>query len=312
MIFPEKSPIFAHKMHNMREVKKNSLKAWMLAARPKTLAAGSVPVLVASGLAAHFGQFRWIPAVLCLIFALLAQIASNFSNDYFDFVKKTDDENRLGPARAVASGWIDPKKMLYGTLVIIAMACLFGLGLIYYGGWEMILVGAICVISLLAYTAGPWPLAYHGLGDVFVLVFFGFVAVVISFYLQAQSFPLLAFIAGAVVGLAAINILFINNFRDRDTDKKSNKNTTIVIFGANFGKWGYLMNGMVACLLCLFFIRESVWAAFLPFLYLIPHYKTWKTMVKIDHGKELNILIGRTSRNLLILGLLLTAGLLIG
>jgi len=293
-------------------VKKNSLKAWLLAARPKTLAAGSVPVLVASGLAAHFDQFKLIPALLCLLFALLAQIASNFSNDYFDFVKKTDDENRLGPARAVSSGWIDPKKMLYGTFVVIALACFLGLGLVYYGGWEMILVGAICVVSLLAYTAGPWPLAYHGLGDLFVLVFFGFVAVVFSFYVQTQTFHLLAFVAGAVVGLAAVNILIINNYRDRDTDKKSNKNTTIVIFGENFGKWGYLINGIFACLLCLFFLREAVWAAILPFLYLIPHYKTWKTMVAINKGKELNVLIGKTSRNMLILGLLLAIGLLIG
>lgn len=296
----------------MHIVKKNSLKAWLLAARPKTLAAGSVPVLVASGLAAHFDQFKLIPALLCLLFALLAQIASNFSNDYFDFVKKTDDENRLGPARAVSSGWIDPKKMLYGTFVVIALACFLGLGLVYYGGWEMILVGAICVVSLLAYTAGPWPLAYHGLGDLFVLVFFGFVAVVFSFYVQTQTFHLLAFVAGAVVGLAAVNILIINNYRDRDTDKKSNKNTTIVIFGENFGKWGYLINGIFACLLCLFFLREAVWAAILPFLYLIPHYKTWKTMVAINKGKELNVLIGKTSRNMLILGLLLAIGLLIG
>jgi len=296
----------------VQKVKKNSPKAWLLAARPKMLAAGSVPVLVASGLAAHFDQFKLIPAILCLLFALLAQIASNFSNDYFDFVKKTDDEYRLGPARAVSSGWIDPKKMLYGTFVVIALACFLGLGLIYYGGWEMILVGVICVVSLLAYTAGPWPLAYHGLGDLFVLVFFGFVAVVFSFYVQTQTFHLLAFVAGAVVGLAAVNILIINNYRDRDTDKKSNKNTTIVIFGENFGKWGYLINGIIACLLCLFFLREAVWAAILPFLYLMPHYQTWKTMVAINRGKELNVLIGKTSRNMLIIGLLLAIGLLIG
>jgi len=295
----------------MHVVTKNSPKAWLLATRPKTLAAGSVPVLVASSLAAHFGQFKLVPALLCLAFALLAQIASNFSNDYFDYKKGTDDENRLGPARAVASGWIDPKNMIYGTFVVIALACAFGLGLIYFGGWLMILVGVVCVVSLVAYTAGPWPLAYHGLGDVFVLIFFGFVAVVFTFYLQAQSFPVLAFVAGAVVGLGAVNILFINNFRDRDTDKKSNKRTTIVLFGKGFGKWGYLFNGILACLLCLFFVRESIWAVLLPFLYLIPHIMTWKKMVSIDHGKELNVLIGQTSRNLLILGLLLSIGILL-
>ena len=295
----------------MQIVEKNSPKAWLLAARPKTLAAGSVPVIVASALAAHFGQFDLIPALLCLIFALLAQIASNFSNDYFDFVKKTDDEDRLGPERAVASGWIDPGKMLSGTLLTIVIACLFGLGLIYYGGWEMIIVGAVCVVSLLAYSTGPYPLSYHGLGDLFVLVFFGFVAVVFTYYVQARTFNSFAFVAGAIVGLAAINILIINNYRDRDTDKKSHKNTTIVIFGEVFAKWYYLLNGFVACLLCLFFVHESVLAAILPFLYLIPHYKTWQKMIAINRGKALNPLLGETSRNLLILGLLLSIGLLI-
>ena len=293
-------------------VEKNSMKAWLLASRPKTLAAGSVPVLVASGLAAHYGRFHFIPAVLCLIFALLAQIASNFSNDYFDYVKKTDNEDRLGPERAVASGWIDPKRMLFGSMITIALACFFGLGLVYYGGWQMIIVGLICVLSLLSYSAGPWPLAYHGLGDLFVLVFFGFVAVVFSFYVQTQSFHYLAFFCGAVVGLGAINILVINNYRDRETDKKSHKNTTIVLFGEAFGRWSYLFNGIFACLLCLIFLRESiVWAAFLPFLYLIPHFFTWRKLTILRQGKALNKLIGETSRNLFILGILVTLGLLL-
>ncbi|MDP4278234.1 MAG: 1,4-dihydroxy-2-naphthoate polyprenyltransferase [Bacteroidota bacterium] len=296
----------------METVKKNSVKAWLLASRPKTLAAGSVPVIVASALAAHTGCFNLIPAILCLLFALLAQIASNFCNDYFDFVKKTDNEDRLGPARAVASGWIDPKRMLVGLFVTIAVACGFGLGLIYYGGWEMILVGIVCVLSLLAYTTGPFPLSYHGLGDVFVLVFFGFVAVVFSFYVQTHFFFWLAFVAGAVVGLQAVNILIINNYRDRDTDKKSHKQTTVVLFGEAYGRWAYLLNGLIACLLCLLFLYDgAVWAACLPFLYLIPHYLTWKKMVRINHGKALNVLLGETSRNLLILGLLLSIGLLL-
>jgi len=292
-------------------VKKNSLKAWILASRPKTLAAGSVPVLVASALAARFGDFQWIPALLCLIFALLAQIASNFSNDYYDFIKKTDNEDRLGPARAVASGWIDPNNMRIGALLTVVLACTFGLGLVYFGGWQMILVGAVCVVSLLAYTAGPWPLAYHGLGDLFVLIFFGFVAVVFSFYVQTLSFHYLAFVGGAVVGLAAVNILVLNNYRDRDTDKKSNKNTTIVFFGEAFGRWLYLINGIAASLLCLFFLRESIYgAAFLPFIYLIPHFFTWRKMVQIRQGKALNVLLGETARNLLLLGILISIGLL--
>lgn len=292
--------------------KPNFLQAWFLAARPKTLAAGSVPVIVASGLAAHFGQFRIVPAVLCLLFALLAQIASNFSNDYFDFVKKTDNEHRLGPARAVASGWIAPGKMYFGTLLTIGLACLFGGGLVYYGGWAMILVGLACVLALLAYTAGPWPLAYNGLGDLFVLVFFGLVAVVFSFYVQTLSFAPLVFVAGFIVGLPAVNILVLNNYRDRDNDRACHKNTTIVIFGEAFGRWFYLLNGVAACLLCLFFIRESLWAALLPFLYLLAHYTTWRKMCAIREGRALNPLLGETSRNLLLIGLLFAVGLLLG
>jgi 1,4-dihydroxy-2-naphthoate polyprenyltransferase len=304
--------IFAEKYALMNEVKQNSLKAWILAARPKTLAAGSVPVMVATGLAAHFGQMRPIPAVLCLLFALLAQIASNFSNDYFDFIRKTDNEHRLGPARAVASGWIAPRTMLIGTLCTIGLACFFGLGLIFYGGWEMILVGIVCVLSLMAYTAGPWPLAYNGLGDLFVLVFFGLVAVVFSYYVQTLTVEWQVVVAGVVVGLPAVNILVLNNYRDRENDKACRKRTTIVLFGAAFGRRFYLMNGILACLLCLFFIRESFWAAVLPFLYLIPHYRTWRKMCLINEGRELNALLGETSRNLLIIGLLFTVGWLIG
>ncbi|MDR1678990.1 MAG: 1,4-dihydroxy-2-naphthoate polyprenyltransferase [Prevotellaceae bacterium] len=295
----------------MKIVNKNSFRAWLLAMRPKTLAAGSVPVLVASALAQSVGSFRLLPAVLCLAFALLAQIASNFANDYFDFVKKTDDETRLGPARAVASGWISPQAMLRATLVAIVLACFAGLGLIAFGGWTMIIVGALCILALLAYTAGPYPLAYHGLGDVFVLVFFGLVAVVFSFFVQAGYFFPPAFIAGAVVGLGAVNILVVNNFRDRDTDRTSNKHTTIVIFGEVFGNYFYLINGIAAVVLCAFFFSHKPLAAILPLGYLPFHFTAWKKMRVIWRGRELNRILGRTAANLLLLGVLLSVGLLI-
>lgn len=290
-------------------MKTNSARAWILAARPKTLAAGSVPVMVASALAADFDSFRLLPALLALLFAFFAQIASNFSNDYFDFVKKTDNEDRLGPPRAVASGWITPGAMRIGTGVVIALACLFGFGLIHYGGWEMLIVGAVCVLSLLAYTAGPWPLAYHGLGDLFVLIFFGLVAVVFSFYVQTGFFHPLAFLSGVIVGLPAVNILIINNYRDYENDRACNKRTTIVIFGQSFGKWFYLSNGILACLLCLFF--PGRWAALLPWSYLIFQFFSWRNMCKSEVDHSLNVLIGETSRNLIVFGLLLSVGLLL-
>lgn len=296
----------------MHSVKKNAVKAWILATRPKTLAAGSVPVVVASALAFRTGVFKLLPAVLCLLFALLAQIASNFSNDYYDFVKKTDNENRMGPPRAVASGWITPRGMLVGTFLVVVLACVFGLGLVFYGGWLMIVVGAVCVLALLAYTGGPWPLAYHGLGDLFVLVFFGLVAVVFSYYVQTQMFHPLAFVGGGMVGLGAVNILVLNNYRDRENDRESNKKTTVVLFGEPFGRWFYFLNGVGACMLSLLFFSELGVGALFPFLYLFPHYRTWKKMIRIHQGRELNPLLGETSRNLLILGFLLTLSLLFG
>jgi len=203
-------------------------------------------------------------------------------------------------------------QMLIGLTVVIAVACFFGMGLVFYGGWKMILVGIVCVISLLAYTAGPWPLAYHGLGDVFVLLFFGFVPVVFTYYVQVGVFTPMVFLAGAVVGLQSVNILVVNNYRDRDTDKKSRKKTTIVVFGEAFGRRFYLMNGFIACLLSLlFWLDKAPWAALLPLLYLIPHISTWRKMVRIRQGKALNVLLGETARNLLLLALLLTIGFLL-
>jgi 1,4-dihydroxy-2-naphthoate octaprenyltransferase len=296
----------------MNPVRPNSPYAWILAARPKTLAASSVPVIVASALAAHSGQFRPIPALLCLLFALFAQVAANFSNDYFDFIKETDTQERLGPDRAVISGWITPRNMLVGTAVAIALACLAGSGLIPYGGWSMLGVGVVCVLALLAYTAGPWPLAYHGLGDLFVLIFFGLVAVVFTFYVQARAFPPLAFVTGLMVGLAAVNILVVNNVRDYETDKASSKNTSIVLLGRSFGTGFYLTNGILICLLALSFAGESLLTAFLPWLYLPFHLCAWKKMRAIGEGSGLNVLIGETARNLMILGLLVSAGLVLG
>jgi 1,4-dihydroxy-2-naphthoate polyprenyltransferase len=295
----------------METIQENSLKAWFSAVRPKTLAASIVPVMVGWALAEHVSSFDEIPALLCLIFALLAQIASNFSNDYFDFIKKTDNEHRLGPARAVASGWIKPKTMLLATGLVVVFACLAGLGLIRYGGLSMIWVGLACVVALFAYTAGPFPLAYRGLGDVFVFVFFGLVSVVFTYYVQLHRFEPLVFVAGAIVGFQQVNILVVNNYRDRENDAACNKRTSIVVFGEKFGRYFYLLNGIFACLLCLLFYIQSPWAALLPWLFLIPHIRSWRKLCRIREGRALNALLGETSRNLLILGTLFALGLLI-
>ncbi|MDR1762749.1 MAG: 1,4-dihydroxy-2-naphthoate polyprenyltransferase [Dysgonamonadaceae bacterium] len=293
-------------------VKPDSLKAWLLAARPKTLSASATPVVAASALAFHDGGFRWIPALLCLVFALLAQVVSNFANDYFDYRKGADDAERLGPKRAVAEGWILPSAMLRATLVLLAIDLIIGLLLLPYGGWPLVFVGLAVAVFALAYSGGPYPLAYHGWGDVCVLIFFGIVPVGFTYFLQTGHWTFSALICGLACGLAIINILVANNFRDRTLDEKANKRTSIVIFGERFGSLFYLFNGIAASACCLVFIAGKAWlAAFLPMIYLVFHIATWMEMKRIWQGKALIAVLEKTARNVLIFGLTLAAGLIL-
>ena len=177
-------------LKTVMEDKKSLAGAWVEAARPRTLPASVSPVLLGCALAYYDGMFDITPAVLCLLVALFAQIASNFANDYFDFKKGADREDRLGPERAVAQGWITPKAMLAGTFVMLGLACLSGLLLICFADWRLIWVGLAIAICVLAYSAGPFPLAYNGLGDVCVLLFYGVIPVCFTYYIQTLSFSL--------------------------------------------------------------------------------------------------------------------------
>ena len=294
-------------------IEKNSAKAWLLAARPKTLAGAVVPILIGSGLAIADGKFNWLPALICCLFAFLMQIASNMINDLFDFLKGTDREDRLGPERACAQGWISPSAMKKGIFVVVALACIVGSTLLLYGGWWLILVGIFCVIFAFLYTTGPYPLSYHGWGDLMVLVFFGLVPVCGTYYVQALTIAPHVIIGSLISGLVIDTLLVVNNYRDRDADAMSGKKTIIVRFGEPFGRFIYLFLGIAACWLCLYFALEGyLWAALFPQLYLIPHFLTWQQMVKIHSGKGLNKLLGESSRNMLFLALLLTLGLMLG
>ena len=293
-------------------IEKNSLKAWFLAARPKTLSAAATPVIVAGSLAWHDGVFALTPALICLFFALIAQIISNFANDYFDYKKGTDNEERLGPKRAVAEGWIAPRTMLYATVGLLIVDCLLGLFLICYGGWQLIFVGILVAVFALAYSGGPYPLAYHGWGDICVFFFFGIIPVGFTYYVQALQWTFPVSICGTSIGLVIINILVANNYRDRFTDKEAGKNTSIVLFGEKFGRYFYLLNGMIAAVCCQYFwFIDAVWAAILPLFFLISHIRTWKEMVRIGEGKQLIYILELTSRNVLLFGFLLSLGLIL-
>ncbi|MDR0348076.1 MAG: 1,4-dihydroxy-2-naphthoate polyprenyltransferase [Tannerella sp.] len=286
-------------------MKPSQTKAWILAMRPKTLAASVSPVLVASALACRHGSFYPVPAALCLLVALFAQIASNFSNDYFDFKKGADNAERLGQARAVASGWIKPETMLYASLGMLALACICGCGLLYYGGPELILVGIAIVSGVLAYTAGPYPLAYRGWGDICVLVFYGLIPVCFTYYVQTGQIVWPAFWLSLAVGFQSVNILTVNNYRDHDQDKAAGKRTTIVIFGRSYGRVMYLIHQIAAyvCAFPAYWYRDRSNALLFIFLFILQLF-TWQDFIRLQ-GSSLNSVLEQTARNVFLFALLI-------
>ena len=296
-----------------QEVKTNSARAWILAARPKTLTGAAVPVMTALALAwtdAGSEHFQWVPAILCMLFAFIMQIDANFINDYFDFKKGTDDEQRLGPQRACAQGWVTLKAMRTAIALTTLTACLTGLPLIYYGGYDMIAVGVLCVIFCFLYTTS---LSYLGLGDVLVLVFFGIVPVCATYFLQTHTATMETLTVSIACGLVIDTLLMVNNYRDRDNDRRTGKMTLVVRIGAKASERLYLGLGICACLLGIVFIAYGhLWAFVLPLGYLALHVATYRRMVAINSGKQLNDILGENARNMFIYGILLTIGLLIG
>ena len=312
-------------------VKQNSLKAWVLASRPKTWAAAIAPVIVGSAIAFNHHAFQPIAALCCLIFAVTMQIAANLINDLYDFKKGSDGDDRLGPPRATAQGWITPDCMKKGIIIDIIIGCLFGSVLIFYGGWQMILVGIFCVIFAYLYTSGPFPLAYNGLGDLAVILFFGVIAVGFTAYVQILAWDNTITFCGIATGLVINALLVLNNYRDREQDEKSGKRTSIVLHGEKFGRFLYLFMGVLAIAFVVIYIftfsyaviphilsswldKESFLITILKVIafptlvciYLIPHFLTWRKICEIRAGKALNALIGETSRNMIIFAILLT------
>ncbi len=213
---------------------------WIAAMRPKTLPAAVVPVWAASGLAAAFDALALIPALLCLAFALLMQVGTNFANDYLDFERGTDGLDRMGPQRAVASGWISVQAMRFATVGVLGLGFVVGLSLLYFGSWWLLLVGLSSIACAYLYTGGPRPLAYNGLGDCFVVLFFGFIAVGATFYVQTGMFNLDALLLGLALGLVINNLLLVNNYRDVEGDRLSHKRTLVVLFGRSYARFQYL------------------------------------------------------------------------
>jgi len=209
---------------------------WLSAARPRTLGAAFAPVFIGAALAWSDGVFRPTVALACLLGAIALQLATNFANDYFDFLKGADTEERLGPVRATAAGWVTPEQMRMAVILSFVGLALPAAYLVWTAGWPILLVGLLSMVCAVAYTGGPFPLAYLGLGDVFVLVFFGPVAVGGTYYAQSRDLPATAVVAGLMPGLIATALLAVNNLRDVNTDRVANKKTLAVRFGETFAK----------------------------------------------------------------------------
>jgi 1,4-dihydroxy-2-naphthoate polyprenyltransferase len=287
-----------------------TLKTWVMAARPKTLTAALVPVLVGTALAHGLGVGRWLPALMALVGAMLIQVGTNLTNDYYDFKKGADTEERLGPVRVTQSGLISPGTVLASALGCFGLAVLTGIYLVVVGGWPIVAIGLTSVAAGYAYTGGPFPLAYHGLGDVFVFVFFGLVAVTGTYYVQALEVGAAAWWAAVPVGALGTALLVVNNLRDVSTDVKAGKRTLVVRLGATAGRAEYalLLGAAFATPLAMWGLGlASPWVllALLSAPLAVPPLER----VLGAEGTALNPALGGTARLQLVFGLLFALGL---
>ncbi|ACY18195.1 1,4-dihydroxy-2-naphthoate polyprenyltransferase [Haliangium ochraceum] len=288
-----------------------SWRAWLLAARPATLSAAVVPVLVGSACAAALSGFRLGPALAALFGAIWIQIGTNFANDVFDFEKGADTEERTGPTRAVQTGLLSPEAMRQGMKIAFGLATLAGLYLTWTAGWPVIVIGIASILSGIAYTGGPYPLGYHGLGDLFVIIFFGFVAVCGTAFVQLGSVPALAWGAAVPVGCLATAILVVNNVRDRETDARTGKHTLAVRFGREGGVAEYMTLLLLSYITPLVLLATGLagWRVLLPWLTVPLALEQVRVLLAGAEGHALNLCLQRTAKLMLAFGLLFATGL---
>ncbi|MBO5961184.1 MAG: 1,4-dihydroxy-2-naphthoate octaprenyltransferase [Paludibacteraceae bacterium] len=278
------------------------IKSWIEAMRLRTLPVSVAGVIAGIACAIEQDAFKLIPAVLCLAFATMAQIASNFGNEYYDFKNGIDKKGRAGFRRGVTEGEINPTAMKRATFITLAMAAIVGCAMLFYGPWWLIIVGVVIMIFALAYSAGPYPLSYHGLGDIAVIIFFGVIPVLFTCYLQTSTWQCIttSLPTSIAIGLLAANVLIVNNYRDMEDDASVGKHTTVVIFGRKVMGWTYLLFGVIGmCIMLPIWIRFNTWGWMTPAIYLALHGKTWLKLRQAE-GMVLNPLLGKTALNLLI------------
>ena len=288
----------------------DKIKYWIIASRPKTLLAALVPVMVGSAVAFNEGKLVIIYTVVALICSVLIQIGTNYANDLYDYVNGADNEKRKGPRRVLASGLISVKEMKIGIIVSFGLAFLLGLFLVYKGGLVILIIGILSILAGLAYTAGPFPLAYNGLGDIFVFMFFGIVGTVGTYYLHTKNLSLVSFIASVPVGALITNILVVNNYRDIEEDKAAGKFTLAVKFGKTFTRYQFisltLISFLVPAVLYIFFNYSIL--IFLPYFTFPAAYKIIVMLYKLN-GTELNKTLELAAKLSALFGILFSIGL---
>lgn len=281
------------------------MKKWIEAMRLRTLPVSLAGVLCGTACALLQGSFNAIVALLCALFAALAQIASNFGNEYYDYKNGIDKKGREGFRRGVTEGEITPLAMKRATYATLALAAAIGCAMLFFGPWWLIFVGATIALFALGYSTGPYPLSHHGLGDVAVVIFFGIVPVTFTCYLQTGTFDSLTLLTSLAIGLLAANVLIVNNYRDMEDDKAVNKNTTVVIYGRKVMGWCYMLAGVAAMVaMTPVWMQLHLWSLPIVLVYFVLHTRNWQYLKK-SQGAALNPLLGKTAVTLLIFSLML-------
>jgi 1,4-dihydroxy-2-naphthoate octaprenyltransferase len=290
----------------------SKLQSWLLASRPKTLLAAVVPVMVGSALAISMKKFYLTYSIVALLCSILIQIGTNFTNDLYDYLKGSDTIKRKGPRRVLATGLISVSEMRLAIILVFGLTFVLGLYLVYSSGILILWVGILSIFAGIIYTAGPFPLAYNGLGDLFVFIFFGIVGTMGTYYLHTQEISIIAFIVSLPVGALITNILIVNNYRDIEEDREANKKTLTVILGRTFSRWQYIFLIMISYLTSFIMylnFNYKLWI-FLPML-TIPISVILIKMLYTLKGQELNKTLELSAKFAGIYGLLLSIGLIL-
>ncbi|MBD3331888.1 1,4-dihydroxy-2-naphthoate polyprenyltransferase [candidate division GN15 bacterium] len=297
----------------MADEQPGSIAVWVLAARPKTLWAAMAPVFMGTAMAAVDGTFQLWAALAALAGAMLIQIGTNYANDYYDYTKGADEGERLGPLRVTQAGLVSPSAMRTATAIVFGAAFVIGIYLVVRGGWPIVVIGLLSILFGILYTAGPYPLGYNGLGEIFVLVFFGPVAVGGTYYVQALTIDATVLIAGLSPGLFSVAILAVNNLRDIDSDRRANKRTLAARFGRTFGRMEYVLAVVIGSLiptaLCIAH-KASIWVLLTLVVPLIA-IPTFRTVCATVDGPRLNNVLATTGKLLLLFAVLFSVGWMI-